>query len=511
MAISQDPGDPTYRRDIGSGNLVLRWSTAEDKAGCIMLSCLSVMEQEGKESEWAVRFLEPYTDDAFHAGSSTNWAICIDTSPIETPPKTGSDSYTDKMRLAAESAPERVVAAVYFLPSQFTFDGDAVRVPVGKAHILACKAVYRGRGGAENIMNALFEMVNARAHATGCAFMAMAGIPAYYRAHGYEYALNMGRGLVTHVSALNPSSSPASAPSLFSLRPATLDDLPALERFVLAPRTKAEIFTGAKDSATLTAQLRYLLGDRPPAYTSPAYPVDPFFVLEKRDVPDASPRVVAAAGIRLSKPGAPTAVVHPLLWDGVEDAFAVAQAIVRPLVSAVGALPPADGSPNKLVSLRWTLPDAHPLYRWLVAHELAIPTPESSRYDLMHVWWVGIHSLPRFLESLAPVFNARLAGSSQIFGANYAATLHIAAPRAMGGGVVLRIANGSVSVAPANAQQDPKPNLTLPRGALVQLMMGYAGWRELKALYPDVAIEPAVVPLVDVLFPKRSFWSALYI
>jgi hypothetical protein len=35
-------------------------------------------------------------------------------------------------------------------------------------------------------------------------------------------------------------------------------------------------------------------------------------------------------------------------------------------------------------------------------------------------------------------------------------------------------------------------------------MMGYAGWKELKVLFPDVAVEPVVVPLVEVLFPKRS-------
>jgi hypothetical protein len=42
-------------------------------------------------------------------------------------------------------------------------------------------------------------------------------------------------------------------------------------------------------------------------------------------------------------------------------------------------------------------------------------------------------------------------------------------------------------------------------------MMGYAGWRELKAVFPDVAVESTVVPLVDVLFPTRSVSAALYI
>ncbi|KAJ6537615.1 hypothetical protein B0H19DRAFT_371863 [Mycena capillaripes] len=513
MSPSQNPGDPTYRRTLGGGDLVLRWSTAADRAGCILLSCLAVMEQEGQESDRAVHYFEPYTDDAFPLGSSTNWAVCVDTSLIEKVEtlSSESDSAVEKMRLAAQAAPERVVGLIYFLQDEFAFDSNIVRVPVGKARIVACKSAYRQSSGGENIMNALFEMVNARAHTIGCAFMITSGIPGYYRTQGYEYAINMGRGLVTHISALRPAP-PADAPSLLSLRPATLDDLSTLERFVLAPRARAELFTGFQDAATLTAHLRYALGDRPPAYITPAFPVAPFFILEKRDAPDTPPRAVAAAGLYMYSPGAPTAVVHPLLWDGVEDASTVVQAIVPALVSAVGALPTADGSPTKLASLRWILTDAHPLHRWLLAHEFATPPSESARYEHMSAWWVAIHSLPRFLATLAPALNARFAAATHIFGTNYSATLHIATSRAMGGGVVLRVADGAVSVTPAtNAKEDSKPNLSLPRGALVQLMMGYVGWRELKAVFPDVAVEPAVVPLVDVLFPKRSMWSAMYI
>jgi hypothetical protein len=90
-----------------------------------------------------------------------------------------SNSYAEKIRSAADSAPERVVAIVYFLPAEFAFDGDTVRVPVGQARIVACKSAYRQRSGEENIIKALFEMVNARAHAFDCAFMVTAGIVGY--------------------------------------------------------------------------------------------------------------------------------------------------------------------------------------------------------------------------------------------------------------------------------------------------------------------------------------------
>ncbi|KAJ7126160.1 hypothetical protein C8R44DRAFT_874538 [Mycena epipterygia] len=515
---AHNPGDPAYRQNLGDGGLVLRWSTPADKAGCILLSCLAVMEPEGKETEFVMRYFEPFTDDAFYNGSSTNWALCVDTSPIESPAtNTDSGSYADNMRAAAESAPERVVALVYFLQAEFAFEGDAVRVPMAKPQIVACKTAYRQSGRGPNILKALFEMINARADSSGCAFMVTSGIPAYYRTHGYEYALSMSRDLVTHAASLRPASTNPD-PSSFSLRLATLDDAPTLERLVLAPRATAEIFTGVP-APKLTSQLRWFLGDRPAAYANATHN---YFVLEKRDTPDATPRAVAAVGVldravaaaaaaaaagpAGARSSAPSAKVHPLLWDGVEDASAVAVAVVRELRSTLDAQLAADGAPTGLATIRWSVTAAHPLRRWLLAHELAVPAPESPQYDHTSAWWVAIPSLPRFLTALVPALNARLARAVHVLGANYAGTLHIAAS---GGGVALRVAAGTVSVEPS-AERKPGVGLSLPRGALVQLMMGYAGWRELKDIFPDVAVEPALVPLVEVLFPKRSVVSTMH-
>ncbi|KAJ7466144.1 hypothetical protein B0H11DRAFT_2048605 [Mycena galericulata] len=510
MASLQDPGDSAYRRSLGGG-LVLRWSTAADKAGCMMLSPLALQQQEGQESEFLVRLLEPLVDDTFYKGSSTNWALCVDTSRTQTSVESNNpESYVEKLRRSAESAPERVIAVVYCVPAEFAFEGDAVRVPVSTVQIVACKSTYRLAAGGPNIMDGLFEMVKARARSTRCAFMATSGLPQYYRTKGFEYALSMGRGLITHVSGLPPASPPTHGmQSRYSLRRATASDIPDLERLVLAPRATAEIFHAVGDTATMHAQLAWLLGHRPPVYSSPEYPVDPFFVLEKRDTPEAPPRVVAAAFLRMYEPGSPRVMVNPLLWDGEENASAVAQAIVHELIQAVEALPTPDGSQTKVAAIRWLMPDAHPLRRWFLAHELAVPAPETSRYDHTSTWWIAIDSLPRFLEALVPALNRRLARAKGELGANYTGILHIAAPRTSGGGVVLRVADGLVTVAPAIAGQASKPNVSLPRVPLIQLMMGYVEWQELKALFPDVAIEPAVQPLVEILFPKRHLGSTM--
>jgi hypothetical protein len=60
---------------------------------------------------------------------------------------------------------------------------------------------------------------------------------------------------------------------------------------------------------------------------------------------------VAAAGLRTKKLGVRPTVprVHPLLWDGVEDASAVAQAITRELVREVEAQLAANGAPDRSV------------------------------------------------------------------------------------------------------------------------------------------------------------------
>jgi hypothetical protein len=159
------------------------------------------------------------------------------------------------------------------------------------------------------------------------------------RIHGYEYAVDIGGDLVTHTSALRAPGT--TDPSPFSIRRATLADIPTLEQLVCVPRARAEIFVPISATA-LPSRLRWLLGDRPPAFLGPSYPSSTFFLLEKRETAEAPPRVVAAVGVvdnataaaaGLLQGSAPSATVQSLLWDGVEDSSAVTAAIVRELRS----------------------------------------------------------------------------------------------------------------------------------------------------------------------------------
>jgi hypothetical protein len=41
-------------------------------------------------------------------------------------------------------------------------------------------------------------------------------------------------------------------------------------------------------------------------------------------------------------------------------------------------------------------------------------------------------------------------------------------------------------------------------------MMGYRSWTEICALVPDAIADPALEPVLGILFPKISLGSALY-
>jgi hypothetical protein len=172
------------------------------------------------------------------------------------------------------------------------------------------------------------------------------------RLHGYEYALSLGRGLVTYTSSLPLTGKLVSPDSPFSIRPAVLEDILTLESLVLSSRDSQALFSGTSSEA-LRSQLSWLLGSRSSPFQgdSAVYSINPWFVLEKKNV-NGQVQVVAAVGLQ-NRPSAKTPFpiigVHPLLWDGKEDASAVVVAMLQHLVPAVNNILKKDGDPAEYV------------------------------------------------------------------------------------------------------------------------------------------------------------------
>lgn len=87
------------------------------------------------------------------------------------------------MRKDMIDAQEYVVALVYYVPSQLSFEGGQSHISTGKAQIVACRSAYRGGQSGVNIMKGLFEMVHDRAQLDGATVMMTSGIPSYCECH----------------------------------------------------------------------------------------------------------------------------------------------------------------------------------------------------------------------------------------------------------------------------------------------------------------------------------------
>jgi hypothetical protein len=164
--------------------------------------------------------------------------------------------------------------------------------------------------------------------------------------------LSLGRGLVTYTTSLPPTGKSIPPDSPFSIRPALFDDLLTLESLVSSSRDSKALFFGTSLEA-LRRQLSWLLGSRPSPFEgeSPFYSVNPWFVLEKKNT-SGQTQVVAAVGLQnrpSAKMPAPMFGVHPLLWNGKENASAVVVAMLQHLVPAVNDILRNDGGPAECV------------------------------------------------------------------------------------------------------------------------------------------------------------------
>ncbi|KAJ7706721.1 hypothetical protein B0H17DRAFT_1192297 [Mycena rosella] len=275
---------------------------------------------------------------------------------------------------------------------QYAFEGDTVRVPIDKARTVACKMAYRKSGGAP------------------------AQTPPAARSWSRPESLAI-------MAATSPPAPPASVHHHRAL-PGTLADLSTLERLICAPHATAEIFIGRPSSGQ-------------------------FFVLEKRDTPDAAPRVVAAVNVLNNALDNAIAAAAARHLNGSAPAAAV-----HPCPGTAWRTPPPSRAPSCPPSARRSTrsspgPNSRPCAgvrpgprrttRWL---SRGSPSP-----------------LARFLA--APALTARLARAAPILGTHYVGTLHIWAVAMHTADVALHVAGGAVSVGPSTE----KPSVTLPRGA----------------------------------------------
>ncbi len=446
----QPPGDAAHRRDLGAG-LVLRWSAAADLERLAAL--YGGVFREGPDAP-PDAFVQTRVGDLMSGRH-----------PLIAP--------TDVV-LVQDTASGAVAAAACLMAQTWRYEG--IPLSVGRPEIVATAPEYRNRG----LMRAIFALLHARSAARGDLALGITGIYHYFRQFGYEYALDLSGGPDIALPALPALDAGAAEP--YTLRPATVADIPRLMALYERQSADAAVSTGI-DAAYWRWQLDGMAA---------------------ADMERPSLHMIVASEAGAAQPCGyvATARLRPLLRDDDLEVLALAvepevslPALTPSLLRALGALAPAVPEAPPLARLMFSLGRSHPVYA-LFGPRLA-PTPRR-RY----AWYVRVPNLLGFVRHVAPALERRLAASPA---AGYSGALHLDFYRS---GLRLALEQGRLAaveewrVPPWGEAQAGVPALVF-----LQLLFGYRSLDALRDIYPDVWTAADVSHAVlQGLFPERPSW-----
>jgi hypothetical protein len=454
MADSVDTipmADNAYRRDLGDG-LLLRWSTAEDVEQVAALYAHAFRDSAEAPLNWHVPH---WTRDLFSGRhpyiSPHDFAVVEDTT-----------SHT-------------IVASACLLGYTIAYEG--ISLPFGRPEVVASMPDYRDRG----LIRAIFELIHAKSEARGDLLQGITGIAYYYRQFGYEYAAPDGVTLTVQFSSI-PQLKP-DAPEPFTLRAATIEDIPLLQRLM----AREQALANAAITTPLSADyIRWAIADM---RTEAVERWRLYLILDASAHPSGYLRLSPARwgptiylnGLALDE-GVPLTAALPSVLRG-------AQGLADTVIPARDNLPPVSGA-------RIHMMGDHPLRAALEALAPVITDYPFSPYP--YLWYIRAPDLPRLIQRIAPALERRLAASAQ---AGYTGELTLNFYR---GGLRLAFEQGKLTVAEDWRRPlwgDGKAGY--PPLVFLQQLCGYRSLAELRNIYPDVWAEGDAAPLLDALFPKR--------
>jgi hypothetical protein len=442
--------DANYRRELGGG-LVLRWSTAADVEGMLAM----YTEAFRREKDQPMNPVFPLWVHDMAGGKhplmgAGDWALVEDT-----------DS-------------GRVVSATCLMNQVWEYEGIAL--PVGRPEIVATDADYRERG----LVRAIFELIHARSAERGHLALGITGISYYYRLFGYEYALDLEGHRFVSFDAIPKLKE--GQPEPFSLRDATIDDLPRLMALYDRERRRGPVSTVLDET-----YWRWILEGQNPEggegwrafmiQDGAGTPVG--YVMRSRRRWAENVRVAAL----WVEEGVPLVSALPSVLRGLR-----AQAETMPTFNRPNT-PPAS-------KIAFGLEAAHPVYE-------ALGNLASS--DPPYAWYVRVPDLPRFMRQIAPALERRLAGTIV---EGYTGELRFDFYR---GGMRLAFERGRLTTAEHwNARAErwgPKPQVAFPPLVFLQLLFGRRSLAHLRYAFPDVGVDGEESrALLDALFPARPSW-----
>jgi|GEM_PF-74893 len=445
---TMEMSDPAYRRELGDG-LVLRWSTTTDAERLGRFYSIVFRDRP----EWPPN--QPIT----------YWVQDM---------LSGRHPLIDEhgFALVENAATGEVVAATCLINQ--TWEYEDIALPVGRPEIVGSLIEYRRRG----LVREIFKLIHARSAALGHLAQGITGIAYYYRQFGYELELGGDRAVaLSDIPALA-----AEQEEPYTLRDATLDDLPTLMTLYEHERERANAMVWARMDEPIW---RWVLD--PEQGMNPAAG-EYFHALMIVDRAGKSVGYILAAHIRWGAnipvwscsvlPGVSLVDVAPSLLHGL-------RAYGERMVIGYAAVPP-------IARIRFELGSQHPLYDAL-EHLVRL-----SLIEPPYAWYVRVPDLPAFIRTIAPVLERRLANSVM---AGHTGELALDFYR---GGLRMVFEQGKlVFVEDWRIPVWGKAQAGFPPLVFLQMLFGRRSLSELQYILPDVWADGASETLLGILFPKR--------
>ncbi|MCS6840843.1 MAG: GNAT family N-acetyltransferase [Roseiflexus sp.] len=445
----------TVLNDLGNG-LVARWSTATDQERIAKLfSHVFRRSADDPPNERMIAYTR-------HLMSGQH--------PLIGP---------NDVALVEDTRSGMVVAATAVMRQRWEYAG--IPFTLSRAEPVAAHEEYRNRG----LVRATFDLMHARSAEQGDLAQCITGIPYFYRQFGYEFAVDLGGSRTVLLAAIPDAKEGQAEP--FTLRDATLDDLPQIrmlyERERSRPAGGLPILVSAPFDHdywrwTLTGQTAEAGEGWNTRMIARADGQTVGYVLTGRV--RWSPEKVRILGMMV-EPGVPlTAVVPPVLRA------------LRTIAPTIPVVPRKEGEPRALVFI---LGASHPVYDALGQDLIAGSEPP-------YGWYVRVPDVPLFLRHIRAVLERRLAGS---FLAGYSGELKIDFYK---GGLRMVFEQGRIAfIEPWEAPiYGDEAGAGFPPLVFLQLLFGRRSLEELRAWHDDVWANDEPAMLLNILFPKQHSW-----
>lgn len=358
-----------------------------------------------------------------------------------------------------------IASATLLIPQTWRYEESAF--PVGRPELVGTHPDYRGRG----LVRALFDVVHERSASLGHMAQGITGIPHFYRQFGYTMAVELDQHAYLHLAGI--SVAPANSTPAFTLRPATLDDVPAILGW-LDDAARGRLLSDQFSPAAI----RHELAGRAPGH------VTRIILLVITDAQGQDVGFVALIDV-LANPHELRCAVYAV---GEQSSYLATFPDVLRAIKAWATK--HHGRCPELLSFP---PGIHETLDTLIDR-----SPAGLIRRREYAWYLRVPDAVAFLKHIAPVLERRLEGS----GANrYTGELRVGFYTLRG--VSLQFENGRLRDVVAISGKDGY-DVEFPLNLFWNVVFGYRTVDEMSVVLPDVRASQKGAVLLEILFPKKK-------